>query len=97
MSIDQSILKDIMTEIYGETQYGEFANSLENTFCSYCVSLESLNEIKKFLNIHVNNILFITDQAKPFKKTGRLGEMAYALYKTLLDFVNDVRILIPDM
>lgn len=95
ISIDQSILKDIITEIYGETHYGEFANSLENTFCSYFVSLESLNEIKDFLNLHVNNILYITDQAKPFKKTGGLGEVAYVLCKTLLDFVNDVRLLIP--
>lgn len=95
MSIEQSVLKDIITEIYGETHYGEFANSLENTFCSYFVDLDSLIEIKQFLNLHVNNILFITDQAKPFKKTGGLGEVAFVLCKTLLDFVNDVRILIP--
>lgn len=95
ISIDQSILKNIITEIYGETHYGEFANSLENTFCSYFVSLESLNEIKEFLNIHVNNIFFITDQAKPYKKLGGLGEAAYTLCKTLLDFVNDIRILMP--
>ena len=95
ISIDQSILKDVITEVYGDTHYGEFANSLENTFCSYYVDLDSLNEIKKFMNLHVNNILYITDQAKPFKKTGGLGEVAYVLCKTLQDFVNDVRILIP--
>lgn len=95
VSVDQSALKDVISEIYGQTHYGEFDNSLEKTFCSYFVNIESLNTIKQFLKIHVNNILFITDQAKPFKKTGGLGEVAYVLCKTLLDFVNDVRIIMP--
>lgn len=95
VSVDQSALKDVISGVYGQTHYGEFDNSLENTFCSYFVNLESINTIKQFLKLHVNNILFITDQAKPFKKTGGLGEVAYVLCKTLLDFVNDVRIIMP--
>lgn len=95
VSIDQSVLKDILTDVYGERHYGEFSGSLENTYCSYFIPHTALNEVKGFLQIHVNNILYITDQAKPFKKTGGLGEVAYVLSKTLLDYVNDVRIMMP--
>lgn len=95
ISIDQSVLKDILIEVYGEKHYGEFSGSLENTYCSYFISDAALNHVKSFLQIHVNNILYITDQAKPFKKTGGSGEVAYVLSKTLLDYVNDVRIMMP--
>lgn len=95
LSIDQSILKKIITEIYGAKHYGEFDGSLENTFCSYFIDQMALAEVGEFLDIHVNNILYITAQAKPYYKTGGLGEVAYVYCKALKDFVNDVRILMP--
>lgn len=95
LSIDQTNLKEIITEIYGERHYGEFDGSLEKTLCSYFVNYSALKTIKKFLKVHVNNILYITAQAKPFLKTGGSGEVAYGYCKALQDFVNDVRILMP--
>lgn len=96
ISIDQSILREIITEIYGQKHYGEFGGSLENTFCSYFIENMALTSVKKFLNLHVNNVLYITAQAKPYYKTGGLGEVAYAYCKALKDFVNDVRIMMPN-
>lgn len=95
ISIDQSILKDIITEIYGQKHYGEFGGSLENTFCSYFIDHMALASAGEFLNLHVNNVLYITAQAKPYYKTGGLGEVAYVYCKALKDFVNDVRIMMP--
>lgn len=95
ISIDQSNLKEIITEIYGVMHYGEFDGSLENTFCSYFIPYMALESVKQFLKIHVNNVLFITAQAKPYYKTGGLGEVAYVYCRALEDFVNDVRILMP--
>lgn len=95
VSVDQSALREIITEIYGERHYGEFSGALENTFCSYFINDMALDEIQRFLKVHVNNILYITAQAKPFLKTGGLGEVAYVLCKELKDFVNDVRIMMP--
>lgn len=94
-TIDQAQIGAIIKEIYGEKHYGEFDGALENTFCSYLVNCEAVKQIQSFLNIHVNNILFITAQAKPYWKTGGQGEVVYTLCKTLKDFVNDVRILMP--
>lgn len=96
ISIDQSALAHIITEIYGADHYGEFDGALENTMCSYYVNEPALENVKAFLDIHVNNILYITAQAKPFMKTGGLGEVAYGLCKAMQDFVNDVRILMPE-
>ncbi|MDE7044775.1 MAG: glycogen/starch synthase, partial [Acetatifactor sp.] len=95
LSIDQSILEKIIAEIYGERHYGEFDGSLANTFCSYFIDQMALAEVGEFLDIHVNNILYITAQAKPYYKTGGLGEVAYVYCKALKDFVNDVRIMMP--
>lgn len=95
LSIDQSVLKNIISEIYGEKHYGEFDGSLENTFCSYFINYTALDTVRKFLKIHVNNVLYITAQAKPYYKTGGLGEVAYVYCKALKDFVNDVRIMMP--
>lgn len=95
LSADQSVLKSIVREVYGKEKYESMDGTLERTFCSYFVNDEAVQDIKQFLNIHVNNILFITTQAKPFLKTGGMGEVAYALCKTLKDFVNDIRIMMP--
>ncbi len=95
LSVNQSILRGIITEIYGEKHYGEFDGSLENTFCSYLIPEPALEEVRRFLKIHVNNVLYITAQAKPYYKTGGLGEVAYVYCKVLKDFVNDVRIMLP--
>jgi len=95
LSVDQSVLKSIITEIYGAKHYGEFDGSLENTFCSYFIEQMALVTISRFLKIHVNNVLFITAQAKPYYKTGGLGEVSYVYCKALKDFVNDVRIMMP--
>lgn len=95
LSVDQSVLEGIITEIYGANHYGEFDGSLENTFCSYFIDYMALETISQFLKIHVNNVLYITAQAKPYYKTGGLGEVAYVYCKALKDFVNDVRIMMP--
>ncbi len=95
LSIDQSVLKEIIIEIYGQKHYGEFDGSLENTFCSYFIDRMALDEVGQFLKIHVNNVLYMTAQAKPYYKTGGLGEVAYVFCRTLKDFVNDVRIVMP--
>ncbi len=95
LSIDQSVLKDIITEIYGKDHYGEFDGSLENTFCSYFIDRMGLGAVEKLLKIHVNNVLYMTAQAKPYYKTGGLGEVAYVFCKALKDFVNDVRLMMP--
>ncbi len=95
LSVNQSIVGKIIAEIYGESHFGEFAGSLENTFCSYFINSTAVENVRKFLDIHMNNILYITAQAKPFWKTGGSGEVAYGLCKALQDFVNDVRIMMP--
>jgi len=95
LSVDQSILQGIITEIYGAKHYGEFDGSLENTFCSYFISEAALESVSRFLKIHINNVLYITAQAKPYYKTGGLGEVAYVYCRALKDFVNDVRIMMP--
>lgn len=95
VSIDQAELKSLISEVYGDRHYGEFDGSLENTNCSYFIRYSALDDIKEFLKIHVNNILYITFQAKPYKKTGGLGEVAYTYCRALKDFVNDVRIMMP--
>lgn len=95
LSVDQSILKGIITEIYGVKHYGEFEGALENTYCSYFISKMAKESVGEFLQLHVNNILYITSQAKPYYKTGGLGEVAYVYCRALKDFVNDVRIMMP--
>ncbi len=95
LSIDQSVLKEIITEIYGQKHYGDFDGSLENTFCSYFIDHMALEPVGQLLKIHVNNVLYMTAQAKPYYKTGGLGEVAYVFCRTLKDFVNDVRLMMP--
>ena len=96
VSFDQAMVEALISDIYGEKHLYEFAGSLRQTMCSYLVKREAYEELKKRnINLHINNILFVTSQAKPFYKTGGLGEVAYTYCNLLREYVNDVRIIMP--
>lgn len=95
MNAKQDQIGPVVQEIYGEKHYGEFDGTLEKTLCSYYIPLEAQNDLEILLPIKSNNILFISAQAKPFYKTGGLGEVAYGFCQSIKSYVNDIRILIP--
>lgn len=92
----QPKLSLVIETIYGEKHYGEFAGTLNKTFCSYFISKATYEElVKQHFHLQCNRILFITSQAWPYYKTGGLGEVAYSYCKALRSSVDDVRILMP--
>lgn len=95
LSVDQSLLRRPMIEIYGDRHYGEFDGSLERSMCSYFIRQDAVETISRFVPLHINNILYLTAQAKPFLKTGGLGEVAYQYGRAASSYVNDIRIMMP--
>lgn len=94
-SINPKLLGSVISEIYGEKHFAEFDGTLEKTMCSYLISDDAFEVCKNFLSLHKNNVLLITAQAKPFLKTGGLGEVVCEYAKAVKHYVNDVRILMP--
>lgn len=91
----QQYLEPIIREIYGEKHFGEFAGALNRTLCSYLVEERAYHELREFIPLRCNHILYVTAQAKPFMKTGGLGEVALQYSRGLRSYVNDIRILMP--
>jgi len=54
-----------------------------------------MSKLENVLNLHINNILYATFQAKPFLKTGGSGEVAYSYIKSLSRYVNKAAIIMP--
>lgn len=94
-SIDQSNLAGIIKQLYGDKHYGEFSGTLENSMCSYFLPINIIGKATKSFNLHVNNILYATAQAKPFFKTGGSGEVAFSYMKALRGFVNKSAVIMP--
>ena len=86
---------EILSAVYGEGHYGEFAGAIERTLCSYFVQKNWFPKLEALLSLHVNDILYATFQAKPFLKTGGSGEVAYSYIKALKYYVNKAAIIMP--
>lgn len=91
----QREIAEILKKTYTECHYSEFSGSLEKTVCSYLIPQNCLKKLEKVLPLHVNNVLYATFQARPFLKTGGLGEVAYSYIKSLSPFVNTAGIILP--
>ncbi len=91
----QRDIAEILRYTYGDKYYGQFDGSLEKTVCAFLMSEDCLERLRKYLPIHVNNVLYATFQAKPFLKTGGLGEVAFSYVKALSPFVNKAGIVMP--
>lgn len=94
-NVRQQDIARILATTYNEIHYGEFDGALEKTVCSYLVQKKRMPQLEKILNLHVNNILYATFQAKPFLKTGGSGEVAYSYIKSLSRYVNKAAIIMP--
>ena len=94
-SVDQDKLGRVITEIYGQYHYGEFDGVLEKTKCNYFMSEQRLEEFQSFMKVKLDNVLFVSWEARPYHKRGGLGEVTYQLTQILKEFINDVAIIIP--
>lgn len=93
--INQREIGILVKEIYNDKHYGEFHGTLEKTCCSYLVPAGTAESLAATYHLHINNILFATYQAKPFLKSGGLGEVAYTYTSELSRHVNKVAIITP--
>ena len=94
-NVKQQDIAEILSATYNEKHYCEFDGVLERTVCSYLVQKKMMPKLENVLNLHVNNILYATFQAKPFLKTGGSGEVAYSYIKSLRRYVNKAAIIMP--
>lgn len=94
-NVKQRDIGCMISAVYNEKHYGEFDGAIERTLCSYLVPKKWLPKLENILNLHVNNILYATFQAKPFLKTGGSGEVAYSYIKSLGSYVNQAAIIMP--
>ncbi len=94
-NVRQQDIEGILSATYNQKHYGEFDGALERTVCSYLVQKKVMPKLENVLNLHINNILYATFQAKPFLKTGGSGEVAYSYIKSLSRYVNRAAIIMP--
>lgn len=94
-SIEQGKTEKLIRHFYGDMHFGEFAGSLDKTHSSFFLSPIAAKELVEPLKLSCNNVLFITMQANPFKRTGGLGKVAYEYCREQKNFVNDIRIFMP--
>lgn len=94
-TIEQDKLDKLVKSIYGEKHHYEFAGCFDKVLNSYYLADNSPLFEKIGACWKRNDVLFVTSQAKPFVKTGGLGEVAFHLAQSLNGYVNSIRIMMP--
>lgn len=95
IELNQAEAAHLLEALYGKMHYGEFGGSLENTMCSYLVPKYAAQELCGMFHLKQNNILYASFQAKPFSKTGGLGEVAFTYVKSMQSYVNQIAVITP--
>lgn len=91
----QHTIGEAVREIYGKTHFGEFDGSLERTGCSYFLTEHAYDALRWDLKLWRIRVLYATSQALPYYKRGGLADVARTYCESMLDCIDDVRILMP--